>query len=56
MRKTMSTGTFAHTPGPGNYRLPSDFGHYEAAKKSKEVWVWKYTYIYIIKILFIYWV
>ena len=22
------------TPGPGNYRLPSDFGYYESKKKS----------------------
>lgn len=28
MRKTFSVGTI--TPGPGNYRLPSEFGYYEA--------------------------
>lgn len=24
------------TPGPGNYRLPSDFGYYDSAKKFEE--------------------
>jgi len=24
------------TPGPGNYRLPSEFGYYEAAKFFKD--------------------
>ena len=30
---------FIVTPGPGNYRLPSDFGHYESksAKKSRRI-------------------
>jgi len=32
MRKTLG-GTFNKTPGPGNYRLPSEFGYYEAKKK-----------------------
>ncbi|KRX09777.1 hypothetical protein PPERSA_02649 [Pseudocohnilembus persalinus] len=32
MRKTLG-GTFSQTPGPGNYRLPSEFGYYEAKKK-----------------------
>ena len=27
MRKTLSQGTFLQTPGPGTYRLPSDFGY-----------------------------
>jgi hypothetical protein len=22
-----------NTPGPGNYKLPSEFGHYESGKK-----------------------
>lgn len=26
-------GDRTNTPGPGNYRLPSDFGYYEAGKK-----------------------
>lgn len=32
-RKTLSPNTNTKTPGPGNYRLPSDFGYYEAKKK-----------------------
>lgn len=26
MRRTGSVGTFTKTPGPGSYRLPSEFG------------------------------
>ena len=29
----MSNGKSLQTPGPGNYRLPSDFGYYESKKK-----------------------
>jgi hypothetical protein len=29
MRRTGSVGTFTKTPGPGSYRLPSEFGYYE---------------------------
>lgn len=32
-RKTASVSSLA-TPGPGNYRLPSDFGYYESKTKS----------------------
>jgi hypothetical protein len=32
-RNTSSTFKTTATPGPGNYRLPSDFGYYESAKK-----------------------
>ena len=31
-RRTL-LGFKVETPGPGNYRLPSDFGYYEAKKK-----------------------
>jgi len=31
MRKNASVNTLKDTPGPGSYRLPSEFGHYEAA-------------------------
>lgn len=41
MRKTLSTGSF-NTPGPGNYKLPSEFGHYQA-KNIKE---WFYFILY----------
>lgn len=30
-------GKKLQTPGPGNYRLPSDFGYYEAKKKYESV-------------------
>jgi len=34
VRDTLSNrGTFIFTPGPGNYRIPSEFGQYEAAPK-----------------------
>jgi hypothetical protein len=36
MRKSLSTGGFDKTPGPGTYRLPSEFGHYEAKVKYGE--------------------
>jgi len=29
LRKTESSATFQANPGPGSYRLPSEFGHYE---------------------------
>ena len=32
-RNTLGGMKGASTPGPGNYRLPSDFGYYEAKKK-----------------------
>jgi len=32
MRKNASMTSFENTPGPGSYKLPSDFGHYESAK------------------------
>lgn len=32
-RNTLGSLKGATTPGPGNYRLPSDFGFYEAKKK-----------------------
>jgi hypothetical protein len=35
-RKTFNL-TNVGTPGPGNYRLPSDFGFYEAKKPSASV-------------------
>lgn len=33
------TGAFQKfkTPGPGQYRMPSEFGHYEAAKKQGQL-------------------
>jgi len=37
MRKNASLNTMAATPGPGSYKLPSDFGHYESAKANIEV-------------------
>jgi len=33
MRRTGSMGYFEKTPGPGNYRIPSDFGYYESKHK-----------------------
>jgi hypothetical protein len=36
MRRTGSLGIFEKTPGPGTYRLPSDFGYYESKAKSQE--------------------
>jgi hypothetical protein len=33
-RNTLHGMKGATTPGPGNYRLPSDFGYYEARKRS----------------------
>jgi len=36
MRRTGSLGMFEKTPGPGTYRLPSDFGYYESKAKSQE--------------------
>jgi hypothetical protein len=33
-RNTLLTANSVQTPGPGNYRLPSDFGYYESKKKS----------------------
>jgi len=35
MRKNASMTNVATTPGPGSYKLPSDFGHYESAKANK---------------------
>ena len=46
MRRTGSMGMFGNkrpffvfklekTPGPGNYRLPSEFGYYESSKKAE---------------------
>jgi len=35
MRKNASMANVSSTPGPGSYRLPSDFGHYESAKTQK---------------------
>jgi len=32
VRKNASLGSFEYTPGPGSYRLPSDFGYYESSK------------------------
>ena len=32
-RNTLTNVKSVATPGPGNYRLPSDFGYYEAKKK-----------------------
>jgi len=32
MRKNASEVNVSTTPGPGSYKLPSDFGHYESAK------------------------
>jgi hypothetical protein len=34
-RSTKLTPFATETPGPGNYRLPSDFGHYESKNKPK---------------------
>jgi hypothetical protein len=31
--RTTLNGKKLITPGPGNYRLPSDFGYYEAKQK-----------------------
>lgn len=37
-RKTnLMKATNVQTPGPGNYRLPSDFGYYESKKKFASV-------------------
>lgn len=33
-RNTLAGMRGTTTPGPGNYRLPSDFGYYEAKKKN----------------------
>lgn len=35
MRKESSNPSFVGTPGPGSYKIPSDFGHYESAKTQK---------------------
>jgi len=35
MRKNASMTNVSTTPGPGSYRLPSDFGYYESAKINK---------------------
>ena len=32
-RNTLTQGKGLGTPGPGQYRLPSDFGYYEAKGK-----------------------
>jgi hypothetical protein len=32
MRKDASNPSFVGTPGPGSYKLPSEFGHYESSK------------------------
>jgi hypothetical protein len=32
-RRTILVRNSVQTPGPGNYRMPSDFGFYEAKKK-----------------------
>lgn len=34
-RSTKLTPFATATPGPGSYRLPSDFGHYESKNKPK---------------------
>lgn len=34
-RKTFSQGFLTKTPGPGNYRLPSEFGYYESKNKER---------------------
>jgi hypothetical protein len=34
-RSTKLTPNQTATPGPGSYRLPSDFGHYESKNKAK---------------------
>ena len=34
-RKTKLNPSNTETPGPGSYRLPSDFGHYESKDKAK---------------------
>jgi len=37
MRKNATTGSInTETPGPGSYKLPSEFGHYETAQHSKK--------------------
>jgi len=33
--KDNSVPTFKATPGPGSYKIPSEFGHYESAKANK---------------------
>jgi len=35
MRKNTSNPSFVSTPGPGSYKIPSEFGHYESAKAQK---------------------
>ena len=32
-RNTLGQGKSKATPGPGQYRLPSDFGYYESKQK-----------------------
>jgi len=32
----LSTGTFQKVPGPGSYRVPSEFGHYESKAAATE--------------------
>lgn len=29
------------TPGPGSYKLPSEFGHYEAKKKYEWIFIYE---------------
>lgn len=43
LRSTGSLRDLAKTPGPGSYRLPSDFGHYESKMKSTFVSVERET-------------
>jgi hypothetical protein len=35
MRGESSNPTFKATPGPGSYKIPSEFGHYESSKANK---------------------
>jgi len=35
IRKNPAIPSFSNGPGPGSYKLPSEFGHYEAAKVDK---------------------
>lgn len=35
MRKDTSNPSFVGSPGPGSYKIPSEFGHYESAKAQK---------------------
>jgi len=36
IRKETATKTSDKTPGPGSYKIPSDFGHYESSKSQQK--------------------